>query len=150
MTASSSTAAPDFREIHHLDMRLTYADCDPAQILYFATWFPWMERVPTEWMFLNDLRQDTLQERFGFRTVTRSADCEYLVPAVLFDQIRISLAVTAIGRSSFSWGLRMVRVADGALVARGRISLVTLDNEGVPVTIPAPLRPALERVFSVG
>jgi acyl-CoA thioester hydrolase len=136
------TAADDepFSEVHHLDLRLTYADCDPAQILYFAAWFPWMERVQTEWLFLNGLRQDTLEERFGFRTVTRQTECEYLAPAGLFERIRLALAVVEVGRSSFRFGCRMVRQDDGVLVARGSTVLVTTDGEGRPITVPPPLR----------
>ncbi|MEU5694327.1 acyl-CoA thioesterase [Actinosynnema sp. NPDC020468] len=130
--------------LHHLDFRLSYADCDPAGILYYAAWFPWMERVQTEWLYLNDLRQDTLQTRYGFHTITRAARCEYLVPVTLFTPIRISLSVTALGRTSFRRGLDMVRRDDEVLVAQGELALVTLDGDGTPIPVPPPLRPLLE------
>jgi acyl-CoA thioester hydrolase len=142
MPGTAADAEP-FSEVHHLDLRLTYADCDPAQILYFAAWFPWMERVQTEWLFLCGLRQDTLEERFGFRTVTRQTECEYLSPARLFERIRLALAVVEVGRSSFRFGCRMVRQDDGVLVARGSTVLVTTDDEGLPIAVPPPLRDRL-------
>ncbi|WP_434446926.1 acyl-CoA thioesterase [Lentzea sp. E54] len=129
-----------FREVHHLELRLSYADCDPARILYFAAWFPWMERVHTEWLYLNDLRQDTLDERYGFRTITRAAECEYLAPASLFQRVRIGLGVAHLGRTSFRWDLRMTRLDDGGLVARGSMTLVTIGTGGSPVPVPEPLR----------
>src|SRR5699024_10863553 len=62
--------------LHSLEFRISYADTDPAGILYFATWFPWMERVQTEWYLLRGLRLDTLQERFGFATVTTHTEAD--------------------------------------------------------------------------
>ena len=135
-------AAP---EVHHLDLRLSYADCDPAQILYFAAWFPWMERVQTEWLYLNDLRQDTLEDRFGFGTVTRHAECQYLAPARLFEKIRISLRVGHVGRTSFRWDTRMTRLDDGIVVATGTTTLVTTDAGGRPIPVPSPLRELVEK-----
>lgn len=129
--------------IHHLDMRLAYADCDPAGILYYATWFPWMERVQSEWLYLNGFRQDTLQQVHGFRTITRSAHCEYLAPATLFQQIRVNLSVDHIGRTSFRWGCAMVRADDGVTVARGSLALVTIDDDGRPLPVPDSLRALL-------
>lgn len=128
------------REFHHVDMRLSYADCDPAGIIYFSTWFPWMERVQTEWLFNQGLRQDTMMERFGFTTLTRSAECEYVVTTQLYDEVRVALVEAQMGTSSCRFMFRMIRRADGMLVARGSLVLVTVDRAGVPVPVPEPLR----------
>lgn len=133
-----------FHEIHHMDVRLSYADCDPAQILYYAAWFPWMERVQSEWLYLNDLRADTLAERFGFATITRRAECDYLSPARLFELIRVSMTVARLGNTSIRFGFRMVRQDDQVLVARGALILVTIDEHGQPVTVPDRLRTVLQ------
>ncbi|GLZ42008.1 thioesterase family protein [Actinokineospora sp. NBRC 105648] len=127
-----------FRELHGLDLRISYADTDPAGILYFGAWFPWMERVQTEWLFLRGFRQDTLEERFGWRTITRAAECEYLAPVRLFDPIHVGLGIGHLGTTSLRWELRMTR--DGELVGRGSMTLVTTDASGVPVAVPAALR----------
>ncbi|RIJ71321.1 acyl-CoA thioesterase [Nakamurella silvestris] len=129
--------------VHHLDLRLAYADCDPAGILYYAAWFPWMERVQSEWLYLNGFRQDQLQQVWGFRTITRSANCEYLVPATLFEQIRVQLSVEHLGRTSFRWGFDMVRLSDSVPVARAALTLVTIDDDGRPTAVPQPLRSLL-------
>jgi len=46
-----SPVRPDARVLSVTRMRLSYADTDPAGLVYYATWFGWMERVSTEWMF---------------------------------------------------------------------------------------------------
>ncbi len=137
-------AFPAHTPAHSMTMRLSYADCDPAGILYFATWFPWMERVQTEWLYLNGLGQDTLDERFGFRTITRSTECEYLSPAGLHQEIKIDLTITKLGSSSFRGSFRMTRLADQVQVARGSLSVVCIGSSGTPIRVPSPLRELLQ------
>lgn len=131
---------PEHPLLHRKVMRLTYADCDPSEILYFATWFPAMERVQAEWYYLSGFRQDKLLAERGFSTITRATEAEYLVPTGLFDEIEISLYLGRLGRTSVRSELRMKRLGDGAVVARGSITLVTLDPDGHPTPVPEELR----------
>lgn len=131
--------------LHTSRFRLGYADTDPAGILYYAAWLPWMERTQSEWLFLNDWRQDTLLERFGFWTVTRKAECEYLLPVGLYDEIELSLHIGDIGRTSFRFEHRMVRLSDGAEVARASVLNVVVGADTRPLQIPDVLRDQLIR-----
>ncbi|QTV79057.1 acyl-CoA thioesterase [Microbacterium sp. NIBRBAC000506063] len=124
-------------------IRLGYADTDPAGILYYAAWFPMMERLTSEFFYLQGLRQDTLAERFGWWTVSRSTTCEYLAAARLFDQIRVELRIGRIGDSSFQFAFRMVRTDDDVLVARSSNTLVTVSPDQSRIEIPADLRALL-------
>ena len=125
-------------------LRLSYADTDPAGILYYAAWFPKMEGLQSEFLFLNDLRQDTLLERFGWWTVSRATQCEYLAAAGLFDEVRIELRLGEIGTSSFTFVFDMVRVHDEVLVARASNTVVTVSPDQSAIRIPALLRERLE------
>ena len=131
-----STAIEATAPLHTLTFRLSYADTDPAGILYFAAWFPWMERAQSEWFYLNGLRQDELKDRHGFWTVTCHTECDYLIPVGLFDEIRLEMRLTRIGRRSFDMGYQFVRAADEALVGRGLIRVVTVTPEGGSAPIP--------------
>ena len=124
--------------------RLGYADTDPAGILYYAAWFPWMERLQSEWFFLNGLRQDQLAERHGFWTVTSHTECDYLVPVGLFDEIRVEIRVARIGTTSFEMDYQMRRTSDDVLVGRGLIRIVTVTPEGTSTPIPPMLREHLD------
>ncbi|MCR2813306.1 acyl-CoA thioesterase [Microbacterium sp. zg.Y1090] len=128
------------RVLHEHVVRLSYADTDPAGILYYAAWFPKMEALQSEFLYLQGLRQDTLVNRFGWWTVSRATQCEYLAAARLFDQVRIELRMGRIGSSSFRFAFRMVRVDDGVLVARAENTVVTVSPEQTPVPIPRDLR----------
>lgn len=128
------------KPLHSLEFRLSYADTDPAGILYYAAWFPWMERMQSEWFWMNGLRQDQLCEAHGFWSVTGHTECDYLVPVGLFDQIRIELRVGRIGTTSFDMVHHMVRTSDEVLVARALIRVVTVTPEGGSTSIPEILR----------
>lgn len=131
--------------LHTHHVRLSYADTDPAGILYFASWFPKMERLQSEFLFLQGLRQDTLKEERGWWTVTRATECEYLAAAVLYDLIRIELSIGKIGTSSFVFEHKMWRESDDVLVARGSISVVSVSPEQTTVRLPSDLREIVEK-----
>lgn len=142
-TQTASTATVQHPLLHEHTQRLSYADTDPAGIRYYATWFPRMEALQTEWLFLNDLRQDTLLERFGWWTVSRATHCDYLLPAKLFDEITIELRVGEIGTSSVRFDFEMWRRADNALVATASNWLVSVSPDQRPIRLPAILRECL-------
>jgi acyl-CoA thioester hydrolase len=125
---------------HRHTFRLAYADTDPAGLVYFAAWFPWMERAQSEWFQANDLRQHTLAERFGFSTVVRRAECDYLAPARLYDEITHTVSLGEIRHRSFTTEHRMERAADGVLVARASVVIVTVDQQGRPTEVPEDFR----------
>lgn len=125
-------------------MRLSYADCDPAGIIYYAAWFVAMERTLTEWFFGHGIRFDTIKEELGCAPVTRSTWCEYLVAASVYDSVDIELRVSHIGRSSYTLGFAMTRQSDGARLAQSGITCVLVGQDGRPTAIPAPFRLALE------
>jgi len=146
MAESRSHLAPNpafERDFASTRIRLTYADCDPAGIVYFASWFPWMERLLSGWLFDQGLRSDQLMENHGFATITRQAECEYLHPAALFDEIRMDMVSARIGRTSVHWGFTMRRERDGVEVGRGKITWVTIDGQGLPLRVPEQIRAAV-------
>ncbi len=130
--------------LHRHRVRLSYADTDPAGILYYAAWFPKMEALQSEFLFLQGYRQDTLAERFGWWTVSRATECEYLAAAKLFDEVDIELRLGAIGASSFRFEFTMRRVGDAAVVARAANTAVTVDVDQNAIRIPQEFRDHLE------
>lgn len=143
-TAAQATSSSLRRKFGAVEIHLTYADCDPAGIVYYATWFPWFERLLTQWMHSQGLRPDELMARYGFATITRHAECEYLHPAALFDTIRITMVAATIRRTSIQWEFTIVRTTDQVKVGRGQIALVTIDADGRATPVPAQMRAAIE------
>lgn len=133
--------------VQELRFRLTYADCDPAQLVYFAAYYPWFERTSTEWWLAQGLRIDELPERHGVALVSRASGCEYLAPARVCDRLACRLRFGRIGRTSATFAFDVDRVDDGVRVATGFNTLVWVDPAGGgPVAIP----PALRELMGLG
>lgn len=131
--------------LHSHTIRLSYADTDPAGIIYYAAWFPKMETLQSDFMYRQGMRQDTLKETFGWWMATRATECEYLVAAKLYDEIRIEFRVGKIGNSSFKFEHEMWRVTDNVIVARASVSIVVVSPDQSAMRMPDDLRELLER-----
>jgi len=70
--------------------------------------------------------------------VARAGTFEYGEPLRYRDELEIATWVARVGRTSFDFGHRIVRVRDGAIAARARMTVVNLGPEG-----PAPLDPVI-------
>jgi len=130
--------------LHSDTRRLTYNDTDPAGILYYASWFPKMEALLSDFMYSQGYRQDELLARRGWTTVTRATECEYLVAAKLFDEIRLELRIGRIGTTSFQLAYEMIRLSDMAMVSRAVTTLVIVDDRQQALPIPEEFRQQLE------
>jgi acyl-CoA thioester hydrolase len=125
------------------EFRLSYANCDPAGIVYYATYYPVFERVHTEWAWLNGMPSDELPELWGVSVVARASSCEYFQPGMLHDLLRCEMRAGRVGSTSYSPSFDVVRVADEQVIARGGFTLVALGPDGRPAPLPASLRAVL-------
>lgn len=123
---------------------ITYADTDAAGIIYYAAWFPWMERLHTEWLAGHGVRHTDLAERSGAVVVTRATSCEYLAVVRPYDEVEIAMSVGHLGRRSYRMDYLMTRAADAAQVARATLTLVGVGADGVAAPLPAIIADLLE------
>jgi acyl-CoA thioester hydrolase len=124
-------------------IRLGYADTDAAGIIYYGAWFPWMERLSTEWFHDHGFRFDQMVPRFGVTIVTRATTCEYLVPVGAYDEVDLAMRVARVGERSFDLAFAMTRVDDGRVVGRSTLTLVAVDASGAATRVPDALRELL-------
>lgn len=126
------------RPLKVMRVRLSYADCDPAQVVYFAAYYPWFERTSTEWWLSVGIRIDELASTHGVTMVSRASGCEYLATTRVLDLLECRMTVGRIGETSVTLRFEMVRLEDEVTVAAGFNTLVILSPEtGRPVPIPA-------------
>jgi acyl-CoA thioester hydrolase len=116
---------------------ITYADTDAAGIIYFAAWFPWMERLHTEWLAGRGVRFTNLADRCGASFVTRATSCEYLAVVRPYDEVEMTMSVGHVGSRSYRIDFMMTRVGDAEQVARASMTLVSVDADGVAAPLPA-------------
>jgi acyl-CoA thioester hydrolase len=138
--AWGSRADPGGGYLQELDFRLTYSDCDPAGLVYFAAYYPWMERTVTEWWLGSGVEFGSMLERFGAFLVARSTGCEYLAAARPFDLLTARLRLSALGRTSITFAIDIVRRTDDVQVARGTYTLVSVDADQRPSPVPDSIR----------
>lgn len=128
---------------HSRDLRLSWGECDPAGIVYYATYLEWAERVHSEWWLLQGLHLAELADRLGAAFVVRHVECDYLHPPRVLDELRCSLHVAAVGSSSFTLRFDFTDLGSGRALAELRLTCVFVDAEGTATPIPAPARKVL-------
>jgi acyl-CoA thioester hydrolase len=132
------------RPVQELRFRLAYADCDPAQVVYYAAYYPWFERTSTEWWYSKGVRLDKMVESHGVAIVSRASGCEYLAPTRVFDLLACRMYIGRLGETSVTFNFEMVRLDDLVTVASGFNTLVTITPGAGPKRIPASLRELLQ------
>jgi YbgC/YbaW family acyl-CoA thioester hydrolase len=116
---------------------ISYADTDAAGIIYFAAWFPWMERLHTEWLAGHGVRFTDLAGRRGTSVAARATSCEYLAVVRPYDEVEIGMSVGHLGRRSYRMDYLMTRAGDAAPVARASLTLAGIGADGAAAPIPA-------------
>jgi YbgC/YbaW family acyl-CoA thioester hydrolase len=125
--------------LHTSNFRLTYGDCDPAGIVYYANYFRWMEHTHTTWWLALGERIDEFHTRYGVEMVTRHTGCEFTAPARPFDLVVAELSVENVGHTSFRIRVDFA-LESGVAVATGDLTMVVIDGTGRPAPIPDALR----------
>lgn len=129
--------------LHRLEYRLSYGDCDPAGIVYYAAYYPWMERVYNEWCYLQGIGSDRMADLWGCYTNSRASGCEYRKPGQLFDLLGCEMHLDRIGTTSYTVGFDQIRQADGVVIAAGFMTLVFMNEQRRPVPVPEQMRDKL-------
>ncbi|MFV0463516.1 MAG: acyl-CoA thioesterase [Nostocoides sp.] len=131
--------------LYELDFRLSYGECDPAGIVYFASYYPWFERVFNEWCFVNGFATEKMRELWGASHVSRASNCEYLIPGRLHDPLTCRMLLGHVGETSYSMRFEVVHREDGQIFATGGMFFVFVDEQFPPrpVTVPEGLRAEL-------
>jgi acyl-CoA thioester hydrolase len=126
-----------------LRFRLMYRETDASQVIYFAAWFPWMERLSVGWLHDQGIPFDTMMDRFGATGLTRATTCEYLAPTGVYDEIDLSMHLDRMGGTSYQLGFTMTRVDDAAVVARATLAIAYVDRSGRSAKVPDEVRALL-------
>jgi acyl-CoA thioester hydrolase len=129
---SDERGEPGFRFV----VRVRYADTDQMGMAYHANYLRWFEVGRTEMLRALGMSYREVEEA-GIRMPVLEARCRYLKPARYDDELAIVTTLADLGRASLCFEYRVVREADGELLARGRTEHCFLDPAGRPVRPPA-------------
>jgi len=124
--------------LHQNDFRLSYGECDPAGIVYFAAYYPWFERVYNEWTFLGGFPATGMPEAWGASHVSVASQCEYHLPGRLHDPFTARMRLGHLGTTSFAMRFSIDHRENGRAYAEGSITFVFVDRATPPRPTPVP------------
>jgi YbgC/YbaW family acyl-CoA thioester hydrolase len=108
----------EFRSIEgRFACEVNWGDCDPAGIIFYPTYFRWMDAAT--WAFMGSVGygpKRMREEHLAMPLV--GADCQFLAPAQHGDRCEVRSRIARFGGASFVVAHDIVR-ADGTTVAKG-------------------------------
>ncbi len=119
--------------------RVIYGDTDQMGVVYYANYLAFFERGRCEYMREQAFDYGAF-EREGFILPVTEASLKYRQPARFDDLLVIETAMTAASRVTATFGYRVLRDADGALLVEGATTHACLTRAGRPVRWPAPIK----------
>lgn len=115
---------------------LSWGECDPAGIIYYATYLAWAERLHSEWWLDRGFHLATMHDDLGARFSVRHLEVDYRSPPRPLERMRAALAVARIGTTSFAITVTFTRLADDTLLAILTLTAVWTSPSRQPVPIP--------------
>ncbi len=126
-----------------IEVKIRFAHCDPAGIVYFASHFDILNGVVEDWFDEGlglDYHDIVGRRRVGLGYVHASAD--FRLPARMGDRLVYAVAVERVGNRSLP--LRVVAHRDGAEVLSASLVIVTTDlDRMVAIAMPDDIRAAV-------
>jgi 4-hydroxybenzoyl-CoA thioesterase len=115
--------------------RVQWGDCDPAGIIFYPTYFRWMDAAT--WSFFESVGYEPKRMRAEHLSMPLvSADCQFIAPALQGDHCEVRSRIARFGGKSFVVTHEIVR-NDGTVMAKGSETRVWGRHAGGP---GSPLR----------
>jgi 4-hydroxybenzoyl-CoA thioesterase len=130
--------------VGRLACQVHWGDCDPAGIIFYPTYFRWMDAAT--WALLESVGYGAKRMRTEHLAMPLvSANCDFLAPAEQSDHCEVRSRITRFGGKSFVVAHEIVR-SDGTPLAKGAETRVWgrfSSGPGTPMkgeTIPEALK----------
>lgn len=124
-------------------IRVYWEDTDASGRVFHVNYLKFFERARTEWLRSLGIAQQNLREQTGGIFVVTSAQLEYLRPARLDDQLRVTSTLKSAGRASLVIEQQTLlvnpdnQVLEPALLCTGSIRIGWVDGKTMrPTRIP--------------
>jgi acyl-CoA thioester hydrolase len=144
MSDSPSPMAPPSaaRRTSRSTVRVRYAETDKMGIVYYAHYLVWFEIGRTEWLRDTGWTYRAMEDE-GFGLPVIEAQCSYRISARYDDELQIETMARLVSPIRLAFDYRVVRPADGQIVATGYTVHATVDRSGRPVRLPARVKELL-------
>lgn len=127
--------------------RVIYGDTDQMGVVYYANYLCWFEKGRGELLRASGIPYATIERR-GMHFPVAEVSCRYFRPAHYDDLIVIETRIASVSRASLTFTYRIMREAEGALLASGSTKHACVDGQGRIMRIQQDLMKALEVMVS--
>jgi acyl-CoA thioester hydrolase len=127
------------------NVRVYYEDTDAGGIVYYANYLKFFERARTEWLRAAGIGQQELLDRDGVAFVVRNASIDYVAPARLDDDIKLTTTIAKLGRASIHFvqqAWRNEQLLTTANVKVGCVDTATMRPRPLPDAVAGRIRAA--------
>lgn len=126
-------------------LRVYWEDTDAGGVIYHSRYLNFFERARTEWLRSLGIHQSELSDDQNLVFGIRRMEIDFLLAGKLDDELQVSVHSVATGGASMSFQQDMVRVEDGATLARANVVAVCLAaDQFKPVRMPSWIRAKIE------
>jgi acyl-CoA thioester hydrolase len=126
---------------HEFTCRVYYEDTDLAGIVYYANYLRFIERARTEALSARGVDQRALREKTGIVFAVRRIEADYLAPAHLLDDLRVTTTLAALGGASVALDQAVWRGETRLFTAR--VTIAAIGPAGRATRLPEEARAAL-------
>jgi len=134
VTEPAGGGAPPPRE-SAVEFRVRYSETDQMGVAYHGHYLAWCEMARTEHMRRLGVRYRDLEDR-GVRLAVSEAHVRYAKSARYDDPLRVTAWLVGAASRRITFGYRIERTDDGALLATADTALVSIGADGRPARLP--------------
>ena len=123
------------------NLRVYWEDTDAGGVVYHSQYLNFFERTRTEWLRSAGIEQTRLGIHEGIMFVVRSMNIEFVSPALLDDELRVSVALEKLGGATMALTQDMIRITDGTVISRASVRVACLHaSKLTPARIPERIK----------
>ena len=130
------------KEFTH-EVKVYYEDTDVGGVVYYSNYLKFLERARTEFLSSIGLSNKKLLNEYKTLIIVKSCNIDYLKSAKLEDKLKIYSSIESFRKASFIM-LQNIK-KDNDLIIRAKLKLVTVNQKGKPIKIPAVLEKEFTR-----
>jgi len=119
-------------------VRVYFEDTDVGGVVYYANYLRFLERARSEWLRSMGFNQGTMMQDTGLGFAVRSVAAEYLRPARLDDELRVTCGIKMLGRAQIVFEQSIERGGETLLTATVRLACMDLAR-GKAAAVPTDI-----------
>jgi len=127
---------------HEVRVRVSYADTDTMQVVYYANYFVWFETGRVELLRSRGVVYKDVEQMGIFMPVIE-AHANYKAPARFDDELLVRTRLARMGETSVRFENEVYKLPSMELLCTGHTIHVTVGKDGKPMKIPEEFRARL-------